>query len=189
MAMIDEPDQIGGADVRVPPTMTSAQVTPDVEQREAFRAFYRDFTPKLVAFLIQHGARTVDAADIVQETMMLAWRNWSTIEHPKTWTRTVASRNLVRRIASITEDLIAEPEQSALLGSSHEVDDWVAQHDLVREMAALPPRQRQMMAWTLAGYKPGEIAEQLTLDPATVRSNLRKARKTLAMHRDRSAQQ
>ncbi|MFF0533586.1 sigma-70 family RNA polymerase sigma factor [Nocardia amikacinitolerans] len=184
--MMDEPDQIGGADVR-PATIPSTRVTPDVEQREAFRDFYRDFTPKLVAFLIQHGARTVDAADVVQETMLLAWRNWSTIEHPKTWARTVASRKLVRRIASITEDLIAEPEQSALLGSSHQVDNWVEQHDLVRVMAALPPRQRQVMAWTLAGYKPSEIAEQLALDPATVRSNLRQARKTLATHRDRSA--
>lgn len=187
--MMDEPDQIGGADVRLPPTIPSARATPDAQQREAFRAFYRDFTPKLVGFLVLHGARTVDAADIVQETMILAWRNWTTTEYPKTWARTVASREFVRRIASITEDLIAEPERSALLGSSHEVDDWVEQDDLVAAMAALPPRQRQVMAWTLEGYKPGEIAQQLSLPPATVRSNLRKARKNIATHRDRSAGQ
>jgi RNA polymerase sigma-70 factor (ECF subfamily) len=46
-------------------------------------------------------------------------------------------------------------------------------------LAALPERQRQVMAWLYDGYSPPEIAEHLGMKPASVRSNIRHARKTL----------
>jgi RNA polymerase sigma-70 factor (ECF subfamily) len=36
------------------------------------------------------------------------------------------------------------------------------------------------MAWNIDGFEPQEIARQLGMSPATVRSNLRHARKKLA---------
>ncbi|GGR46147.1 sigma factor-like helix-turn-helix DNA-binding protein [Streptomyces netropsis] len=46
--------------------------------------------------------------------------------------------------------------------------------------ASLPYRQRQILAWTLSGYTPSEIAQQLELTPEAVRASLKKARRTLA---------
>lgn len=46
-------------------------------------------------------------------------------------------------------------------------------------LAALPLRQRQVMAWCIDGYSPAEIASELGADPAAVRQNLAKARKNL----------
>jgi RNA polymerase sigma-70 factor (ECF subfamily) len=40
----------------------------------------------------------------------------------------------------------------------------------------LPPRQRQVLAWTYDGATPTEIAEALQISPDAVRANLHKAR-------------
>ncbi|MFI9503608.1 RNA polymerase sigma factor [Nocardia sp. NPDC052566] len=153
--------------------------------------FYRSFTPTLVAFLIYHGAHVADAAEIVQDTMMKAWQSWPTIEHPAAWARRVASRALIRRIASIEdEETVAEmPERSALLTTHVDVAAWECHHDILRVLLQLPPRQRQIMAWTLDGYTPSEISAELRLSPALVRSNLRKARRNIAILLDSQSEE
>jgi RNA polymerase sigma-70 factor (ECF subfamily) len=97
---------------------------------------------------------------------------------------------LARRIGAIDEDLIADPERSALLlPSASDIDEWIQHDDYTRVLSSLPSRQRQVIAWTMEGYKPAEIAEQLHIDPQTVRSNLRNARRAIATQLKRSAEQ
>jgi RNA polymerase sigma-70 factor (ECF subfamily) len=147
----------------------------------AYSEFYRNFAPRLFAFLIYQGAQRVDAAEIVQDTMTKAWQSWSTIQHPMAWTRRVASRALARRIGSVEEQPVATvPEQSALLRARSDMDAWEQKHDLLRVLALLPPRQRQIMAWTLDGYAPAEISAELGLPGEVVRANLKKARRSMA---------
>lgn len=69
-----------------PATPVDPQCRPEATQHPAeqaneaaFSAFYREFTPTLVAWLIWQGARLPVAADVAQETMIKAYRNWSTI--------------------------------------------------------------------------------------------------------------
>ncbi len=50
---------------------------------------------------------------------------------------------------------------------------------VLNAMSKLPARQRQVMAWYYDGYSAVEIAENLGMPVATVRSNLRHARETL----------
>ena len=50
---------------------------------------------------------------------------------------------------------------------------------MLAALAALPPKQREVMAWCIDGYSPAEIAGELGADPAAVRQNLAKARKNL----------
>ncbi|MEV6562301.1 sigma-70 family RNA polymerase sigma factor [Nocardia sp. NPDC051756] len=175
----------------VEPENTEAELRPfrapmsliDGVDLAAFSDFYRSFSPRLFAFLIYQGARSADAAEIVQDTMTKAWQSWSTIRYVEAWTRRVASRALVRRIASLEEDSVAAvPEQSALLATHAEMDAWEQKHDLLRVLALLPPRQRQIMAWTLEGFTPGEISAELLLSADAVRSNLKKARRSIARH-------
>ncbi|WP_280457929.1 RNA polymerase sigma factor [Nocardia carnea] len=129
------------------------------------------------------GARPADAAEVVQEVMTKVWRSWDTLRSPLAWARVTAGREWVKRVASLEEDLVREfPERSVLLSSDTDIDQWIKCNHYYRLVAALPPRQRQVMVWTQEGYEPSEIAELLRLKPATVRSNLRKARSAIARY-------
>ncbi|WP_297609976.1 RNA polymerase sigma factor [Nocardia sp.] len=173
---MDEPDRIT-ADLRLPERLIAAPVW-----QEEFIEFYRKSVPRLVGFLILQGARRADAAEIVQETMTKAWNSWSTINLPMAWARKTASRVWLRRIASLEEDLIGEfPENSALCSRTSDIDEWIARDHYYRVVSGLPPRQRQVMVWAMEGCAAAEIAELLQISQATVRSHLRKARRTIAI--------
>jgi RNA polymerase sigma-70 factor (ECF subfamily) len=60
------------------------------------------------------------------------------------------------------------------------VEAWEQQHEVLRLLKHLPPRQRQVLAWTFDGYTPSEIAEELAINSEAVRSSLKLARRTLA---------
>lgn len=146
----------------------------------AFATFYRESVPALVAFLVVQGARLADAADIAQESMTKAYREWHRLQHPKAWVHRVASRALIRRLVTDREYPVGElPEPVPLLRTT-DIERWELRHDIVRCLAQLPPRQRQVMAWTLSDYRPAEIAVELDLPPATVRQTLFLARQALA---------
>ncbi|MEU4344397.1 sigma factor-like helix-turn-helix DNA-binding protein [Nocardia sp. NPDC023852] len=71
-----------------------------------------------------------------------------------------------------------------------EIAAWEQRHDILRVLRELPPRQRQVMAWTLADYTPTEIASILPpLTPEAVRSSLRRARRNLAIRLKASEEQ
>jgi RNA polymerase sigma factor (sigma-70 family) len=149
-----------------------------------FSAFYRGSIAKLVAFVLWLGARLPEATDIAQETMILAYRYWPTIDHPKSWTQRVASRMLARRLASLNENLVDQiPEGgTALLPLPTEAAAWEQQREILRVLQSLPPRQRQVMAWTFDGYSPSEIADELKMTSEAVRASLMKGRRTLAAY-------
>jgi RNA polymerase sigma-70 factor (ECF subfamily) len=149
---------------------------------EEFVAFYREFSPILARFLLYHGASLHVTADLVQETMTKAYQRWPTLEHPAAWVRRVGSRAFVRHIARVEEDPVEEvPEPSSLLPPPTEVEAWEQRQDLLHLLAHLPWRQRQVMAWTLDGHTPTQIADELQISPAAVRASLKKARHTLAI--------
>lgn len=172
--------------MRLPEKLTSSSA---VDQEAEFAAFYRDSVGKLIGFLVLQGARPADAAEIAQEVMAKAWQSWSTLTSPMAWARVTASRAWVRRIAALEEDLVEDfMEYSALFSSNSDIDQWIARNHYYKLMTALPPRQRQVMVWTLEGYDPAQVAELLQLNPATVRSNLRKARRAIATNMEEGEQ-
>jgi RNA polymerase sigma factor (sigma-70 family) len=149
----------------------------------AFSCFYRGFLPTLVAFLRLQGVPLYEAADIAQETMIEAYQSWAKIQSPRAWARRVAARMWARRIANVAEDLVADvPEQGTSLLPIADVADWEQRHDVLQVLDGLPPRQRQVLAWTMDGYTPAEIADELNMSPEAVRASLLKARRALAAH-------
>ena len=150
---------------------------------DTFAAFYREAVPKLVLFLRWQGVPLTDAADIAQETMILAYRDWPKLEHPAAWTRRVASRTWARRLAHNLEDpTLDDQAEGPTLLTVTDTEAWEQRHDVLRVLDQLPPRQRQVLAWTLDGYAPAEIASQLNMSPEAVRSSLKKARRTVAAY-------
>lgn len=147
----------------------------------AFSDFYRHSVPSLVGFLMWHGADLSEASDIAQETMERAWRDWEHIREPRAWTRVVASREYGRRRASLNESPVdVQSGQHPLLSTDVDIEAFSERHEVLRLLAALPLRQRQVLAWTYDGFSPTEIAEQLTMTTDAVRSSLFKARRSLA---------
>ena len=152
--------------------------------RDEFPAFYLRFLPTLVAFLMWQGAPGDRAADLAQEAMIKAYNKWPDIRSPEAWTRRVASRELVRYFSRVEEEPVDEvPDTVAsLLPRSDELAEWECKHELLNLMQLLPPRQRQVLAWSMTGYTPSQIAEELKLTPETVRGNPKKARHSVASH-------
>jgi RNA polymerase sigma-70 factor (ECF subfamily) len=165
------------------PAATQAEavnVEPDPARDVEFTAFYRATTKQLVAFLITQGAGLAEAADIVQNTMAKAYQNWHTIEHPRAWAHRVASRALIRHKLDARDTPVAEPPEPSPLLRANDIELWERTHDIARALDELPPRQQQVMAWTLFGFHPTEIADELSMAPGTVRQNLLSARRALS---------
>lgn len=147
-----------------------------------FSEFYREHSPRLVALLVWSGATLPDAADVAQETMAQALQRWSRLDNPAAWARTVALRDWGRRRARRREEpSSAVTQRCALLPSSdvpmtHRIEGL----DVVRLLAGLPERQRQVLALAVDGFTPSESAVVLDITVEAVRSNLYKARRNLA---------
>ncbi|MFC9329550.1 sigma-70 family RNA polymerase sigma factor [Kitasatospora sp. NPDC057015] len=150
----------------------------DASSRDGeFAYFYRTCIRRLVAFLMWQGASAALAADLAQDTMLQAYERWDRIQLPEAWSRRVASRKLVRAFSQVeesTDELALEP--TSLLPSPGEAAEWEQRQEILRLLQDLPSRQRQVMAWTLDGYSPAEIAAELGLKSAAVRASLFKAR-------------
>jgi RNA polymerase sigma factor (sigma-70 family) len=146
-----------------------------------FARFYATSVPRLILFLRSQGVPLVDAADCVQETMIKALGQWDELHHPHAWCRQVAIRTWARRVAGHREEPAEDPEVagSPLIAPGADVMRFEQNHEVLRWLDFLPLRQRQVMAWTYDGAGPSEIADELGMDPQSVRSSLRKARANL----------
>ncbi|MEV4053530.1 RNA polymerase sigma factor [Amycolatopsis sp. NPDC049688] len=146
----------------------------------AFSAFYRNSMARLVTFLRWQGARQADAADAAQEAMIKAHRHWATIQNPDAWVRRVASREWGRIAHDVETPVESRSVSSALLRPTDDIEELEKRNHILRLLARLPPRQRQVLAWTMDGYSPAEIAEELDITPEATRTALFKARRALS---------
>jgi RNA polymerase sigma factor (sigma-70 family) len=150
---------------------------------EKFSKFYIENVPRLVAFLVCEGVSLIDAADCVQETLIAALPPvWATLAHPYAWCRLVAHRKACDLGQRQRETLVADPEMagSSLVTRCIDVEIFESNHEFLRWLGRLSGgRQREVLAWAYDGATPAEIAVELGMDPATVRSTLRNARAVL----------
>ena len=166
-----------------PPGHLVRQPAPGGSQEDQFRAFYMDQVPRLVSMLMALGASLDLATDLVQETMIVAFRRWTAIRNPFAWVRKVARRKLYahfgrsRHNSGIQVDAIHDGQ--LLLRSSSSIDEWVARHAILEVLAGLPSRQREVMTLTLDGHQPAEIADMIGIEPQAVRASLLKARRAV----------
>lgn len=177
---MSEPDPVGPASPATTgsdPGRTGGRTEAD---DAAFVEFYRAYAKSLVAFLLMQGAGLADAAELAQDTLSAAYQSWLTIEHPKAWTRQVASRALIRRKLDERETPVDQiPQPSALLRGDVDIEHWERQHDLLHALEGLSHRQRHVMALHLHGLPNTEIAAELGITPGAVREHLSQARHAL----------
>jgi RNA polymerase sigma factor (sigma-70 family) len=142
--------------------------------------FQKEYQP-VVRFLLRVGATWEEAEDAAQEAMIRAHRTWLALDHPPQWIRKVAWRCYINSVQRERKRRILEAEAARMhREDSHEYDRLIVEHNwLIEILRDLPPRQREILAWSLDGYKPQEIAHFLDMGSATVRSNLRAIRTKL----------
>jgi RNA polymerase sigma factor (sigma-70 family) len=144
-----------------------------------FSACYARELSSLVWFVMSLGADAHRAADVAQSAFAEAFAVWDRIQHPTAWLRRVAGRLYYRHL--ITQETSVEnvPDRQGPLSAASVVELHDEARRVLAALADLPPKQRQVMAWTIDGFSPAEIARELDVDPATVRQSLAKARKNL----------
>jgi len=151
----------------------------------AFGILVRRHGPYLRAFATRLTGSAADADDAVQEALIAAWNQLSTLEDPakvRTWMTSIVSHKSTDRIrrrkpSSELDDQRPDthergPEARAIATSQLDA--------LAGVLSALPEGQRQ--CWVLkevGGYSYEEIADELDLTPAIVRGRLARARATV----------
>jgi RNA polymerase sigma-70 factor (ECF subfamily) len=127
----------------------------------------------------------VSADDIVQDTFILAFRQWDRIgrlSHPKAYLARVAERIFWNaREKALRSDRTFLPRLLAPVALARDPHEQVADADVIERMLArLPARQAEVLVLNSYAFSDSEIGQILDLAPATVRSHLRHARNRMA---------
>jgi RNA polymerase sigma factor (sigma-70 family) len=148
-----------------------------------FNEFYRRETASVVSLLIRCGYRPDDAADATQDAMWDAFVNWTNLQSPAAWVRTVALRKAMKYARA------SDRERQSMIKSwwlivGHDGVDRTAvvegRDGILALLSALPAQQRKVVALRLDGFGVGEIADILAIDSSSVRSHLRHVRSRIA---------
>lgn len=162
-----------------------------VEQPINFEPTFDDSFDELAALAYRVGFRLLgdraEAEDVAQETLARAYVRWRRVSHyPEAWVTRVATNVALDRLRG--RQRLRRSTTSAAIGSIGQSDDAHAAErlDLARHVAALPRRQRQVVALRyLADMSEGEVARQLGCSPGSVKRHAHRAVTTLrALHHE-----
>jgi RNA polymerase sigma factor (sigma-70 family) len=143
-----------------------------------FAEFYGATYERLIAFLLRNGSTRPDADDLAQEAMLSLLKAWPNATNRTAYVYKAAIRTLNTERARRRRDL-ALAVKIAKLGPDPAPGPVTEAEAVLRALRTLKPQQRLVMALTVDGYGPSEIARLTARTPATVRSNLRLARENL----------
>ena len=151
-----------------------------------FRSAYEAHARELLGYALRRTGTPVDAADVVAETMLTAWRRLDVVpDEPETilWLYGVA-RNVIangdrtrRRQRRLAEKL--RSQLNDVLEDLPVADPGLAAQ-VTAAMRALTPVEHEVLTLTAAEQlSPAEIAVVLDMKQNTVRTHLHRARKKL----------
>jgi RNA polymerase sigma factor (sigma-70 family) len=146
-----------------------------------FEDWYGREFPGLMLFARRMGAAWQESFDLAQEACAKAYPRWAEIDEPRAYLR-VAIRNgyflqqreAGRQLLGGLDDLEAPVE-----GGVRQVEFRDQEVVIMAAIRRLPTQQREVMAWTVDGFRPAEIATMLDKPAGTVRVNLHHARAAL----------
>lgn len=152
------------------------------QDQEAFSALFRNFAPKVKAFLLKSGADESLAEEVMQDVMGTVWRKAEQYDPARasvaTWIFTIARNrkiDLLRKYARPQpEDLPWGPEEE-----QDQEDVLGLQQDsarLVEALNSLPAKQRELIERAYYGdLSHSEIAAETGLPLGTIKSRIRLA--------------
>lgn len=159
----------------------------------AFEALYHRDARAVLGFALRRTDRPDDAAEVLSDVMLTAWRRWDAVptdpHEARVWLYAVAHRVLAnqRRSASRRSALGERLQRELTRLASRDIAGSVATRDmLMRALARLPTHEREVLvlnAWE--GLQAMEIASVLDINEATARSRLHRARTRLRTELER----
>ncbi|GAA2359383.1 sigma-70 family RNA polymerase sigma factor [Streptomyces cuspidosporus] len=153
----------------------------DSKARAAFAEYYQQDFLALTRFVMRLGAAPHEAADAAQSAFVLAFEQWDSIRNPGAWLRTVAKRRLDALRSGVVREQLADrlPDLPGGRCPVAAVELGEEEARVYEALSWLPTRQREVMAWTLDGYRPQEIAQIMGITPEAARKNLERGRALL----------
>jgi RNA polymerase sigma-70 factor (ECF subfamily) len=155
---------------------------------QRFETLFRAHVGALLGYALRRLARAEDAADVVADTMLVAWRRIDEVPpgvEGRLWLFGVARRVLANeRRGRRRRDRLGDKlrrDLGRLVGADHAaaVDTNVVLH---AALAGLDADDREIILLTSwEGLRPSEIAVALDLPAATVRTRLHRARQRLRL--------
>ena len=152
-------------------------------RRRRFETHCAPFAADLFRFVLWMCRDRTLAEDVVQETLLRAWRSIDSLKDPEAarpWLLRIARRELSRvferkRLPTVKLDTAVESGDDALtVSESHEV------HDMRRAILNLDVLYREPLTMqVLLGFTAEEIAQQLQISVPTVLTRLFRARALL----------
>lgn len=162
-----------------PGTEPSAAPPPDADahRAQALRILHERYAAMLWRYVVSLTHRPADADDVVQETLMRAWRHASLLdEEPDQvhgWLFTVAHHLVIdqsRSARSRREEPVAEPAERP---EEDRIDRLVDTLLLGDALSSLSPTHREVVVRAYyGGRSTAELAEELGIPPGTVKSRL-----------------
>jgi len=153
------------------------------DDRRRFEALCARLRPDLYRFALWLARDRAIAEDVVQETMLRAWRSWKDLRNEraaKQWFLTIARREHARmyerkRLETVdVNDLVASEAPALAEGDGRDLAD------LRRAIALLEDEYREpLVLQVLLGYTTQEIANHMGLTQGAVLTRLFRARNRL----------
>ena len=152
---------------------------------EAFNALFKDYRPRVKAFMMRQGADAAQADELAQETLLTVWNKaalYSSERGSQTnWIFTIARNLRIDRLRreTIWQEL-TDHHAETLEAPTVAPDDAMAltqrQARVQKALALLPEEQRQVLVLAYIDALPhSEIARKLSLPLGTVKSRVRLA--------------
>jgi RNA polymerase sigma factor (sigma-70 family) len=145
--------------------------------------FYEREMPRLVLFVtISAGLDVHAAADVAQTAFEKALPRWPTLRNPRAWLYRVAHHEALARCEAVRREVPVDavPDRPDQLSADLAAELLAEQRQVLTHLRGLPPKQRQVMTWTLAGFGDAEIAGALGLSTDAVKQSRYYARRNLA---------
>jgi RNA polymerase sigma factor (sigma-70 family) len=151
----------------------------EAQYDQFFRASFR----LIVKVVMEYGARIDEAEDAAAHAAVEVFARWVEVRDPLQYAIKAALNSFYRSRQREGEShrrairallLTPGPDHDATLDARQE------RSHVVGLLSTLPAAQREVMAYTVDGFSPTEMAGMLGKTPEAVRANLRHARKRLS---------
>lgn len=168
--MSDVPVEPGRRPIRKSSVSVAATLDDDL-----VRTLYAEHAGPLLGYVMRLTGDRQQAEDVVQETMLRAWRNPQAIDNSagslRPWLLTVARNIVIDRVRARKARPHEVGEVSATLGVEDDID-WVLLAQTMSEaLADLSPAHREVIVETYyRGHSVAEAAAALGVPPGTVKS-------------------
>ncbi len=146
-------------------------------------AFYEREMPRLVLFVtISTGLDVHAAADVAQAAFEKALPRWPILRNPRAWLYRVAQHEALARCKVVRREVPVDvvPDRPDQLSAALAAELRAEQREVMAHLRGLPPKQREVMTLTLAGFGDAEIADALGLSTDAVKQSRYYARRNLA---------